>query len=793
MEKKSCFHCGEEAIKDIVTYDNKLFCCHGCKMVYQIFKDNDLTEYYDFETNPGLTPSGIKGKYTFLNNTAVVSKLLDFQEDGVEIVTLYIPKIHCSSCVWVLEHLQKLNEGVISSRVHFSKKTVQVTYNNKISLQQVVELLATIGYEPYISLEDGEKQKEKSKANIYKLTVAGFAFGNTMFLSFPDYFGKPDVWLVEYQPLFVLLMFLFSLPVVFYAANDYFISAYKGLRKRILNIDVPISIGIIVLFIRSSYEFFTGIGQGYFDSLAGLIFFLLLGKFFQQKTYDFLSFERDFKSYFPIAVSTLVGKEEVVVPVNEIKINDILIIRNEEVIPTDGVIVNGNPKLDYSFVTGEANLIKKAKGDKVFAGGKQQGESIQIKAIKTVDHSYLTKLWSQNSYKKSSRLTSLTDAVSQYFTWGLLLITLITATYWFVVDKSQVINVVTSILIVACPCALALSAPFAMGNVLRILGKQGFYLKDSTVIERIANVNTLFFDKTGTLTTRDKQEFTYEGQALSVDEVAMVKSLVKNSNHPLSRTLYKKIKGNSINILEFKEIEGRGIQGVFNQKLVKVGSANFVGTLVKETETESRVYVCVDGLVKGFFKFGNQYRKGIFKTLKKLAKNYQINVLSGDNDASLSYLKEKLSVKTNYYFHQSPQDKLNHIKRNQEKGKLVMMVGDGLNDAGALLQAEVGVAVAEDVNVFSPASDAIISASKINQIPAYFKLCKASLVIVKISFILSILYNTIGLYFAMSGILTPLIAAILMPLSSITIVVFVTVATNVVAKLSVVKKTTKTN
>ena len=782
MEEKSCYHCGDVADQDIVVFDEKIFCCHGCKTVYEIFKDNDLTAYYDFEKNPGLTPDGIKGKYAFLNNATVVSKLLDFQEDGIEIVTLYIPKIHCSSCVWVLEHLQKLNDGIVNSRVHFSKKTVQVTYNNKITLQQLVELLAMIGYDPYISLEDGEKTKNKSKSSTYKLAIAGFAFGNSMFLSFPDYFGKPDVWLAHYQPLFVLLMFLFSLPVVFYAANDYFISAYKGLRKRILNIDVPISIGVLVLFLRSSYEFFSGTGQGYFDSLTGLIFFLLLGKLFQQKTYDFLSFERDFKSYFPIAISTLVKGKEVVVPVNEIQINDVIVIRNEEVIPTDGVVVSGHPTLDYSFVTGEANLIEKQIGDKVFAGGKQQGESISLKVTKTVDQSYLTKLWSQNSYEKPSKLTNLTDAVSQYFTWGLLLITLVSAIYWFKVDKSQIVNVVTSILIVACPCALALSAPFAFGNVLRILGKKGFYLKDSTVIEKIAHVQTIFFDKTGTLTTRNKQEFTYEGEVLSDEELSMVKSLVRNSNHPLSRTLFKKIKANLLEVLDFNEVEGNGIRGIFNQKMVKVGSANFIGISKNEIETESRVYVSIDGYLKGYFKFGNQYREDVFNTLMELSKHHQINVLSGDNDASKNYLENQLPSTTQFYFNQSPQDKLEQVKACQQKNQSVMMVGDGLNDAGALLQSEVGIAVAEDVNVFSPASDAIIDASKINIIPAYFKFCKASLNVVKVSFLLSILYNVIGLYFATSGALTPLIAAVLMPLSSITIVVFVTVATNLLAK-----------
>ncbi|MGY5353103.1 heavy metal translocating P-type ATPase metal-binding domain-containing protein [Wenyingzhuangia sp. IMCC45533] len=273
MNNATCYHCGDEATDSLVLYDEKKFCCNGCKTVYQIFSNHQLSEYYHLDTTPGSNPELFAGKYNFLENPTVVGKLLDFKEDGIEVVTLYIPKIHCSSCVWVLENLQKLNEDVMNSRVHFSKKTVQITYGVNTNLKALVTLLASIGYEPYISLEDGEKKQQTNRTSTYKLAVAGFAFGNTMFLSFSDYFGKLDIWLTKYQPFFAFLMFMFSLPVVFFAGNEYLISAYKGLKKRILNIDVPISMGIAVLFVRSAYEYFTQTGQGYFDSLAGLIFF----------------------------------------------------------------------------------------------------------------------------------------------------------------------------------------------------------------------------------------------------------------------------------------------------------------------------------------------------------------------------------------------------------------------------------------------------------------------------------------------------------------------------------------
>src|SRR5210317_1697779 len=307
MEHKTCFHCGLDCNSTPITYDNKLFCCNGCKTVYKIFTANDLTCYYDLQNAPGATPKEIEGKYDFLDNLNIVEKLLEFDDGSNQIVTLYIPHIHCSSCIWILENLNKLHQAVSLSLVNFGKKTVRITYNSsQITLKDIVKLLSSIGYEPYISLENYERGKQKvDRSIIYKLGVSGFAFGNVMLFSFPEYFQVDGYWLDQYKVVFRWLMFTFSLPVVFYSAQDYFISAFKGLRAKILNIDVPIAIGIAVLFIRSTIEIAFDLGSGFFDSLTGLVFFLLLGKFFQKKTYDFLSFERDYKSYFPIAITKI--------------------------------------------------------------------------------------------------------------------------------------------------------------------------------------------------------------------------------------------------------------------------------------------------------------------------------------------------------------------------------------------------------------------------------------------------------------------------------------------------------
>jgi Cu+-exporting ATPase len=788
MEQKSCFHCGDTCDKNVILFQEKSFCCNGCKTVYEIFSENDLTCYYDLQNSPGAIPKEIQGKYDFLEQQNIIDKLLEFNDGQTQIVTLYIPHIHCSSCIWILENLNKLNPGISSSQVNFGKKNVRISYNSKkCSLKDVVLLVSSIGYEPYISLDDFKTGSNNvNRSLIYKLGVAGFAFGNVMFLSFPEYFEVGEFWLEQYKHLFRWLMFAFSLPVVFYSAQDYFISAYKGLRSNILNIDVPIALGASVLFIRSTIEIIFDFGSGFFDSLTGLIFFLLLGRFFQQKTYAFLSFERDYKSYFPIAVTKISSEgKEIPTQVYDIKKGDRLLIRNEELIPVDGILINGKASIDYSFVTGESETVSKQSGDKLFAGGKQTSGVIEMDVLKTVEQSYLTQLWSNDVFSKNKEdgFTTLTNAISKKFTVIVLSIAFISTAYWLFVDASKAINVFTAVLIIACPCAIALSAPFTFGNLLRIFGKLKFYVKNASVIEQLAEINTIIFDKTGTITTNKKGSAVYEGETLSISEEILLKNTLRGSNHPLSRSLYHILEEhNIITLNHFEEHIGKGIEASHNNNNIKIGSASFVGNNSDSTVLNTTVHISANNIYKGKYTFYNNYRKGLSKLFNKLKKDYDLVILSGDNEGEQENLKKLLPSKTKLIFNQKPDDKLEYIKYHQTEGAKVLMIGDGLNDAGALAQSDVGISVSENVNVFSPACDAILDASKFNQLFAYIKASKSAIKIIKWSFVLSFFYNIIGLYFAVTGQLAPVIAAILMPLSSISIVVFTTIATNILGR-----------
>ena len=786
--KTSCYHCGDACEEDQIQFDDKSFCCSGCKTVYEILSENDLCNYYDLESNPGISQSNKgSGLFDYLENAEVKQQVLDFADEQQEKVTLFIPNIHCSSCIWLLEHLDRLAPQVIHSNVNFTQRKLNVHYKTDgFSLKQLAELLHRVGYGPVINLEsqeDAEQVNQADKKLWVKLGVAGFCFGNVMLLSFPEYLGLSELE-KEYQSIFRWISALMSVPVVFYAASDYFISAFKSLRQRFINIDVPIALGIITLFLRSFYEVAASVGSGYFDSLVSLIFFLLIGKWFQHKTYRNLSFDRDYKSYFPLAV--LRKKDDAIdaVMVKDIKKGDELIIRNTEVVPADAILIDKDASVDYSFVTGESAPVAKVKGDLIYAGGRLVGKQAHFIAQKDVSQSYLTSLWNDQAFEKERKSKRLIDQVSQYFTLIIMLVATGSAVYWQQVDPSKTWLVFTAVLIVACPCALALATPFTWGSVLRVFSRNQFYLKNADIIEDLQKIDTIVFDKTGTITETASQDLEFVGEPLTVEEQQMVNLAVASSTHPLSRKVKQSLIAADSNyaLEEFEEHSGKGVYAVVSGVEVKLGSASFVGA-EKSTEAESsEVFLSIGGRVRGGFLIKNTYRKGFKELVSQLASTFKLSVLSGDNEAEKARLESLLPAGTPIHFKQSPHNKLQSVKELQSQSANVMMMGDGLNDAGALKQSNVGVAVTEDISMFSPASDAIMHANAFGSLSKLMALAKQAKWVVIASFGISFIYNIGGLSFAVAGWLTPLFAAILMPLSSISVVLFTTLIINWLGK-----------
>ncbi|MBL0132118.1 MAG: heavy metal translocating P-type ATPase metal-binding domain-containing protein [Chitinophagaceae bacterium] len=786
-KKLHCYHCGENCLNDKIQSGEKLFCCEGCKMVYQILNQGELCEYYSLNENPGISQriKVRKDKFAYLDDQKIQLQLISFRDDKQMHVTFYLPQMHCSSCLYLLENLHRLNVAVISSRVNFTRKEVDIVFlTPQTNLRKVAETLTSIGYEPYISLNDlKEKRPAINKSMVYQLGIAGFCFGNIMLMSFPEYLGI-DASEEGLRSIFRWINFGLAIPVLLYSSLPFYESSWKSLQHKFLNIDAPIALAIIITFIRSAYEVISGSGGGYFDSMTGIVFFMLSGRILQDITYRHLSFERDYTSYFPIAVSVLKENKEIPTALPDIKPGATLLIHHGELIPADGILTKGKAFIDYSFVTGESLPVLKEVGELVYAGGKQTEGRIEILVIKEVAQSFLTKLWNRDEFTKPgiNKSVSFVHLLSRYFTYIVFSIAASTAIYWQIHEPARMWPAITAIFIIACPCALLLSNTFTNGNILRILGRNHFYLKSAQTIEDMAKATHIVFDKTGTLTTTQQQDITYQGTPLTAFQQQQVAALAAVSSHPLSKALAKHlVQGPGIDVTGFKEITGQGIEGFVNDDLIKLGSSQFV-TGCTNPQLGTTIFISIENIVHGFFLFSNHYREAVPELIRQLKGQFRLSVLSGDNEREKENLQRLLGKKATLLFYQKPEDKLQYIQHLQQQGEKVMMIGDGLNDAGALKQSDIGIAVAEQTNNFTPSSDAIIEAKQLSRLTEFFQLCRANRNIVVASFILSIVYNVIGLFFAVQGNLSPLVAAILMPSSSLSILLITFGSSSLLAK-----------
>ena len=653
----------------------------------------------------------------------------------------------------------------------------------------MVELLVKIGYEPYISLEDLDKNETHSTDNrlYYQLGVTGFAFANIMIFSLPGYFAPETI-----EPTLKLMFKYFSLslalPVLFYSAQDYFISAWNGLIHRGVNMDVPISLGISALFLQSLFEILTSTGDGYLDSLSGLVFFLLIGKVFQKKTYNLLSFDRDYKSYFPLAVTIIKNGKEKSAPVTELQQGDRIVVRNQELIPADSILMDGACDIDYSFVTGEADPVRKEVGDLIYAGGRQIGGIIELEVVKEASQSYLTRLWNDDAFtdSKDGQIITLANRVSAWFTLAVLSVAVSGTIYWSFSDSISAVLVFASVLIVACPCALALSTPFTLGTTLRIFGRNNLFLKNVTVVETMSKIDTIIFDKTGTLTVNKPTGIEFDGTELTAKELSMIKSVAHQSTHPQSVKISQSMETDELKpVIDYIEKTGYGIQGSIREHIIKIGSAAWIENIpeqFKPTDNTSKVFVAIDGIFRGAFRIGTEFRSGLNELLQSLA-SCRLVMMSGDNEQDWDILSRLFPKRTDLLFNRTPHDKLEYVKEQQAQGHRTLMIGDGLNDAGALAKSDVGIAVTDDTSSFSPACDALISGDSLHKLETFLRFSRISMRIIIVSFILSFLYNFVGLSFAVTGQLSPVVSAILMPLSSISIVLFTTMTTQYYGKL----------
>jgi Cu+-exporting ATPase len=793
----ACFHCGEPCRAEGFANAEKHFCCQGCLTVHELLTTNGLAHFYDLNRHPGirLNAPAREAQWAFLDQPELVRQLVDFQDDKVTRVTFQIPAIHCIACVWLLENLFQLHSAIGQCQVNFPRREVAIAFaTGKLRLSELVNLLASIGYEPRLTLgelKQAAKPDRTRRKQWLQVGIAGFAFGNIMLFSLPAYLGLDTFTGPMFKALFGYLGLALALPVLIFSASDYWRSAFASLKQRVLTLDVPIALGLAAIYAQSACEIlFLGRG-GYLDSLCGLVFFLLCGRIFQYRTHERLAFDRDYKSFFPLAVTRKTAGGEQSVALSELRIGDRLLLRNGELIPTDCILIQGQACVDYSFVTGESAPVSNTPSAYLYAGGKQNGVVVEVEVVKPVSQSYLTSLWNHETFSKNreNNLNTLTNLYSRRFTRIVIAVALGAALFWLVCGApGRAAKAFVSVLIVACPCALALAAPFALGTAHRLLARGGVFARNVLVLERLAEVDTIVLDKTGTLTSSQSGDWTFSGK-LTEKTARLAYALASQSTHPLAISIAKKIGSAQPPRLvqDFAEFPGCGIKGIIEWMDVRLGSRDWLarcGVHIPESVSApgSATYLAINGEFRGAFIFSNGLRPDVEQLVQRLRGRYGMALLSGDNESERQRFQQIFGSDAELRFNQTPFDKLEFVRALQSSGKKVLMVGDGLNDAGALKQSDVGIAVVEHTNAFSPASDVILQASRVVHLSTILRFARKAVRVVRVSFGISGLYNLCGISIAAAGILSPLICAVLMPLSSVSVVAFACGATHYAAR-----------
>jgi Cu+-exporting ATPase len=534
-----CFHCGEACDKELIVQAGKNYCCNGCHQARMLIDNSILCAPDDENFDPEINS---KRSWEELDIPTIAKRFIIYEDADVKHVRFTLSNIHCASCVYVLEHLHKLEPGILKTEVHFAEKTIRMVIRKEVPLSKVARQLALVGYAPDIeSVESTSSETEKSrKFRLRALVIAGFCFANIMLFSIPEYMDLEMKNDPDFVYFFRTINVLLSLPVFFYSSLEFYRGALTGIRNKFMHLDFPLVISLCVAYSRSLYEVISNTGSGYFDSYSGIVFFMLIGRHFQDLRTDKLGFSKSFKSYFPIVISTKRGYAFQNIPLAEVQEQDEIEIHNQEVIPADGILLNEEAELDYAFVTGESDHKSILRGATVYAGARNCSGNIRIQVEKVMEDSHLGLLWNKEARKEeNAERQSFTHAVAKWFTLFLLVMSFGAFLILYPSDPNKAFRALTTALIVACPCALLLSHTFTTGTALRLLAQGKLLFKNSFVLDKLATVQAFYFDKTGTVTDTHQVNVKYTGEALQPEEKNAFGELLASSLHPISQSLLK--------------------------------------------------------------------------------------------------------------------------------------------------------------------------------------------------------------------------------------------------------------
>ncbi len=773
--EENCLHCKKTFKK---TSMNQLFCCKGCASVYQFLISNDLTKYYEIMKKVGEKPTTVEefsdAHYSIYQDENLNS-IFKFSEHTWG---FFVPEVKCAACIWLIEKaLQELN-NISDINVNLLEKTITfvIKNNDPNLLKNVAIVLTKIGYNPlplpFLTSKQFRTKYEKER--IKDIGISGFAFGNVMIFAASSYFGKYLGIDEKINSAFIIISMLISLPATIYAGRSFFINSIRAMRHRKIHIDTTISFALIITLAISIYETFLNSSKVYFDTITGLIFLLLVGRYFHEKALH--------------KAKELGESIKNILPIEAFSINkgDIVLIPTGSIFLADGIIVEGETEVNQASLTGEELPVLKKVNDNVIAGSQNILNPVKILAQKTGNETWISSLENliNQAKNKKSNVETLIEKVLPLFTISIVGISFLSFTFWVFISWQKALDVLVAILVISCPCALALATPLLMSSTLKRMWEKGAIVKSQDAIEAIPEIDTVLFDKTGTLTNGELKVIHYEFDAVNLTDdmkntvISAIVSLAKNSVHLVSKAVVNEFLDNKmsiINIKNIKEIAGKGIEGFTNDDvLVRLGNLKFVA----ENKIDSDERFCVYGYYAQIM-----LKIVLSETLKEGAKelvhylnsmNKRSIILSGDKMSSVKKIGKMVGISPeNCFAGLLPEQKLDYLIALQKEGKKVMALGDGVNDAAMLAKSHVGIASHGGTDIALHSADIFLRKPNLFLIKQIFAISSYAKKTLKILILISFIYNIIAIGFAIFGLVDPLFAAVFMPVSSLTVFLIV--------------------
>jgi Cu2+-exporting ATPase len=785
----ACAHCGLPVAAHDVSGAAPYFCCAGCRTVYEIVNAAGLTGYYAYQDREAQRPvrkPETPRKYEELDDAAFQAQHCQ-SANGETSTELVLEGVHCSACVWLVERVGRVVPGVKSSRLDLSRNVVALTWDSeRTQLSQIARGLESLGYAPHpLGASQAASARARDRELLLRLGIAGAAAGNVMLLAFALYSGAFSGMEQAYQSLFRWVSFAIATPTVFWAGGVFLRGGWAALRTRTPHMDLPVSVGILAGYAGGAWATFSGHGEIYFDSLCTLIFLLLVGRYLQQSHHRRSTSQSDLLlALAPQTAHLQASAGERDVPASTVEVGATVRVAAGERIPVDGVVLRGSASVDTSLLTGEAMPIEATVADRVYAGTSCEAGELFLRVECAGPSTRLGRLMAsvETTQRERAPIVRLADRVSGYFVVGILAVAALTLLVWLRLDPRLAVDHTVALLVVTCPCALGMATPLAVSVALGRAAKAGMLFKGGEFMEALARPGVIVFDKTGTLTLGQPQLLAWLGDAAWQ---APLRAVEAESGHPLARSIQRAFPANDLLVTERQELPEGGISARIDGQRLLVGSPALVrrelGSLPSWAERlvathagagRTPVVLAAAGQVRAVAAFGDSVRSEARENLERLrALGFRFEILSGDHQGVVDGVARELGIlPADARGGQAPEAKLARIAALRKRGERVIMVGDGVNDAAAMAAATVGFAVHGGAETCLRAADVFATRGGLAPVTEAVVGSRRTLATIRRGIVISLGYNLVGIGLAMSGLLSPLLAAIMMPLSSISVV-----------------------